>query len=63
MSEPEPDVQTLGGYRLLEKIARGGMGEVWRGERVSAGGVRRRVAIKRILPEYQREPMLRDSPL
>ncbi len=60
MSEPDAEVQTLGGYRLLEKIARGGMGEVWRGERVSAGGVRRRVAIKRILPEYQREPMLRD---
>jgi serine/threonine protein kinase len=36
------------------------MGEVWRGERVGPGGVRRRAAIKRILPEHQGDHVLRE---
>src|SRR5207253_2394650 len=57
MADPAPT--TLGGYELLERIGAGGMGEVWRAERVGAGSVRRRVAVKRILPEYQRDAALR----
>lgn len=36
-------------YRLDSRIAAGGMGEVWRGSDLM---LRRRVAIKLLLPEY-----------
>ena len=38
----------IGDYRLLHRIARGGMGEVWEAEQTS---LRRRVALKLVLPE------------
>src|SRR5690349_10318972 len=46
----------FGRYRLVERIAAGGMGEVWRGIEAGLGGVERPVAIKRIAPELQRHP-------
>ncbi len=42
-----PPATVLGPYRLLRMIGSGGMGEVWRGERVD-GTVEQRVAIKRV---------------
>ncbi len=51
---------TLGDYTLVELIGRGGMGEVWRAEGSSVAGVRRRLAIKRILPQFQHDPVLRE---
>jgi serine/threonine protein kinase len=45
---------SLGRYRLIERIAVGGMGEVHRGIDVGWGGVERPVAIKLIAPEFAR---------
>ncbi|MDP7572747.1 MAG: serine/threonine-protein kinase, partial [Myxococcota bacterium] len=40
--------RVLGDYRLVERIGRGGMGEVWEAEQLSLS---RRVALKLLLPE------------
>ncbi|MDX2089612.1 MAG: serine/threonine-protein kinase [Kofleriaceae bacterium] len=53
---PQPD--HLGAYRLLEKLGQGGMAVVYRGERSGDAGFRKRVAIKRILPQYRRDSAL-----
>jgi serine/threonine protein kinase len=46
----------LGRYRLIDRIAVGGMGEVYRGVDVGWGGVQRPVAVKLITPEFARHP-------
>src|SRR5687768_3233065 len=51
MNQPNP--KTIGAYRLLEPLGRGGMGEVWRAEPLAGGPA---VALKRILAP--REQML-----
>ncbi len=50
--------ESLGPYRLLEKLGHGGMAMVFRAERVGEAGFKKRVAIKRILPQYRRDPSL-----
>lgn len=44
------------GYHVLGPIARGGMAEVVLAERIGPGGVCKRLAIKRLLPELASEP-------
>lgn len=44
--------QKFGKYFLLNKIAMGGMAEIYRGKTVGAEGFEREVAIKRILPHF-----------
>ena len=53
-AEPE----RLGSYRLLEKLGQGGMAAVYRGERAGDAGFRKKVAIKRMLPQFRRDPSL-----
>jgi serine/threonine protein kinase len=45
----------FGQYELLERVAVGGMAEVYRGRVAGAEGFEKPVAIKRILPEYARD--------
>ncbi len=45
----------LGRYRLVERIAAGGMAELYRAKLVGASGFERLVAVKCIRPEYARD--------
>jgi serine/threonine protein kinase len=55
--DPSQDGQeTLGRYRLLKKIARGGMAEVFAARSFGAHGFEKTVAIKRILAKYGDDP-------
>jgi hypothetical protein len=56
----DASARQLGDWVLIERIGKGGMGEVWRAERVGAGNVRRRAAVKRILDQFQSDPVLRE---
>lgn len=46
----------LGQYTLLEKVAQGGMAEVYKAKTVDASGIERLVVIKRILPHIASHP-------
>ncbi|MGH7270894.1 MAG: serine/threonine protein kinase, partial [Polyangiaceae bacterium] len=46
----------LGPYELLRRIATGGMAEVYLARRGGPHGFRKIVAVKRILPQYARDP-------
>lgn len=45
-------METFGPYVLLQKIAAGGMAEIYKAKMAGAGGFEKTVALKRILPEY-----------
>ena len=47
---PPPDDHRFGQYRLDERIAVGGMAEIWRASMLGMEGFRKTVAIKKILP-------------
>src|SRR5262249_55068126 len=46
----------LGPYELLRRIATGGMAEVYLARRAGPHGFQKIVAVKRILPQYARDP-------
>jgi eukaryotic-like serine/threonine-protein kinase len=46
----------LGPYDLLKRIATGGMAEVYVARRAGPHGFQKTVAVKRILPQYARDP-------
>ena len=48
--------EQFGKYVLLEKLAMGGMAEVYLAKAPSAGGISKFVAIKRILPQFSENP-------
>ncbi|HZS35798.1 MAG TPA: protein kinase [Polyangia bacterium] len=50
----------FGNYRLLRRLARGGMAEVFLARHVGVEGFERRVAIKRILPHLSESEEFRD---
>ena len=50
---PQQDSPTkFGDYYLMDKVAIGGMAEIWRGKAVGLEGFERTVALKLILPSY-----------
>jgi eukaryotic-like serine/threonine-protein kinase len=49
-------LETFGKYVLLEKLAMGGMAEVYLARSIGAGGVGKFVAVKRILPQFSEQP-------
>lgn len=49
----------MGKYLLLERLATGGMAEVYRAKAGGAGGFEKQVAIKRILPSYSQNDEFR----
>lgn len=51
----------MGRYRLLRRIARGGMGEVFLAHRQAAGGIEKRLVVKRIRAELAADPRRIDS--
>ncbi len=51
-SKPEQPYEKFGKYVLLEKIAAGGMAEVYLAKSTVANGLNKFVAVKRILPQY-----------
>jgi serine/threonine protein kinase len=57
MSEPEK----FGTYVVYELLGKGGMATVHRAESLSAGGFRKRVALKRLLPHLLAEPEIIES--
>ncbi len=50
--------QWLGSYRLVRRLATGGMAEVYEARRVGPGGFSKRFAIKRVLPQLASDPRL-----
>ncbi len=50
------DEKKLGDYLLLEKIAQGGMAQVFKAKTVDPNGIERLVVIKRILPHIASDP-------
>jgi serine/threonine-protein kinase len=46
----------LGPYELLRRVATGGMAEVYLGRRAGPHGFQKTVALKRILPQFARDP-------
>ncbi|GIL18461.1 MAG: hypothetical protein BroJett040_22120 [Oligoflexia bacterium] len=49
-------LESFGKYLLLEKLAAGGMAEIYLAKSIGAGGIGKFVAIKRILPQFTDNP-------
>ncbi len=57
--EPDPGAQSgqpLDRYVVLEYLAEGGMGAIYLGKKLGAGGFEKEVVLKQLLPEFTRQP-------
>jgi serine/threonine protein kinase len=52
----QPDITNFGKYRILERVASGGMAEIFKARLEGIGGFHRTFAIKRILPHLTSNP-------
>jgi serine/threonine protein kinase len=52
----QPDTTTFGKYRILERVASGGMAEIFKARLEGIGGFHRTFAIKRIKPQLTSNP-------
>lgn len=51
---------TLGQYKLLERIAEGGMGEVFKAKLIREGGFEKTIAVKRMLPNLANQERFKE---
>lgn len=56
MMNNRDELDKFGDYYLIDKIAVGGMAEIWRAKTIGVEGFERNVAIKCILPSYTQNP-------
>jgi serine/threonine protein kinase len=56
-TEPEQAPEMFGKYKLIKKIASGGTADIFQAEQIEPRGYSRALAIKRILPQHQKDPV------
>ncbi len=56
MTEPQPQAAPTDRYTVMEYLAEGGMGAIYLGKKLGAGGFEKQVVLKQLLPEFTRQP-------
>jgi len=51
------ELECFGKYKLIRKIASGGMADIYQAEQLEPQGFNRVLAIKKIIPQHQQDPM------
>ena len=56
MSVKEPQAAPMDRYVVMEYLAEGGMGAIYLGKKLGAGGFEKQVVLKQLLPEFTQQP-------